>query len=60
MSKSIHWTYKIFKHKSKREIIEMCNSDKPDYAVEELRKKTKIKQEIKEKRAESKLKRKFE
>ena len=25
MSRSIHWTYKIFKNKSKRELAEMCD-----------------------------------
>ncbi|MCQ2590959.1 MAG: hypothetical protein MJ179_11090 [Treponema sp.] len=60
MSKSIHWTNRIFKHKSKKEIIEMCDSDNPDYAVVELRKKNKIKQEVKEKRAEAKNKKKLQ
>ena len=49
MSRSIHWTYKIFKNKSKREIIDMCDYDNPDYAVAELRKKIKIKRNVKEK-----------
>lgn len=40
MSKSIHTTYKIFKNKSKKEIIEMCDLENPDYKVEELIKKT--------------------
>lgn len=59
MSRSIHWTYKIFKNKSKREIIEMCDIDNPDYAVTELRKKIKIKRNVKEKRAEEKYRKKL-
>ena len=47
MSKSIHTTYKIFKNKSKKEIIEMCDLENPDYKVEELRKKQQIKKEVK-------------
>ena len=57
MSRSIHWTYKIFKNKSRREIIDMCDFDNPDYAVVELRKKNKIKKNVKEKRAEEKIER---
>ena len=60
MSRSIHWTYKIFKNKSRREIIDMCDFDNPDYAVAELRKKIKIKQNVKEKRAEEKIERNLE
>ncbi|MCR5318995.1 MAG: hypothetical protein K6E22_12280 [Treponema sp.] len=56
MSRSIHWTYKIFKNKSKREIIDMCDYDNPDYAVAELRKRIKIKRNVKEKRSEAKIK----
>lgn len=41
MSKSIHTTYKIFKNKSKKEIIEMCDLENPDYKVEELIKNSK-------------------
>ena len=47
MSKSIHTTHKIFKNKSKKEIIEMCDLENPDYKVEELRKKQQIKKEVK-------------
>ena len=47
MSKSIHTTYKIFKNKSKKEIIEMCNLENHDYKVEELIKKQQIKKEVK-------------
>ena len=47
MSKSIHTTYKIFKNKSKKEIIEMCDLENPDYKVEELIKKQQIKKEVK-------------
>ena len=54
MSRSIHWTYKIFKNKSKKEIIDMCDFDNPDYAVAELHKKSKIKQNVKEKRSKAK------
>lgn len=35
----------------------MCDSDNPDYAVVELRKKNKIKKNVKEKRAEEKTER---
>lgn len=38
----------------------MCDSDNPDYAVVELRKKSKVKQEVKEKRAEVKNKKKLQ
>lgn len=38
----------------------MCDSDNPDYAVVELRKKNKVKQEVKEKRAEAKNKKKLQ
>lgn len=34
----------------------MCDIDNPDYAVAELRKKMRIKQKVKEERAEAKLK----
>ena len=47
MSKSIHTTYKIFKNKSKKEIIEMCDLENLDYKVEELIKKQQIKKEVK-------------
>ena len=47
MSKSIHATYKIFKNKSKKEIIEMCDLENLDYKVEELIKKQQIKKEVK-------------
>ena len=47
MSKSIHTTYKIFKNKSKKEIIEMCDLENLDCKVEELRKKQQIKKEVK-------------
>ena len=47
MSKSIHATYKIFKNKSKKEIIEMCDLENHDYKVEELIKKQQIKKEVK-------------
>ena len=60
MSRSIHWTiHKVFEHKSSREIKEMCDIDNPDYAVAELRKKMRIKQKVKEERAEAKLQRKL-
>ena len=55
MSRSIHWTYKIFKHKSKRELSEMCDGDTPDYAVAELRKKMQIKQNIRTQRMGAKI-----
>lgn len=55
MSRSIHWTYEIFKHKSKRELIEMCDTENPDYAVKELREKIRIKRDVKNKRAEKKI-----
>ena len=55
MSRSIHWTYKIFKNKSKRELAEMCDFSNPDYAVKELRKKMNLKRAVKEKRAEQKI-----
>lgn len=35
----------------------MCDSDDPDYAVVELRKKNKIKQNVKENRASAKVER---
>ena len=38
----------------------MCDFDNPDYAVAELRKKIKIKQNVKEKRAEEKIERNLE
>lgn len=57
MSKSIHTTYKIFKNKSKKEIIEMCDLENPDYKVEELRKKQQIKKEVKIARKNNKDKR---
>ena len=60
MSRSIHWTYKIFKNKSKKEIIAMCDYDNPDYAVVELWKKMRIKRSVKEKRAEAKIERNLE
>ena len=60
MSRSIHWTYKIFKNKSRREIIDMCDFDNPDYAVAELSKKIKINQNVKEKGAEEKIERNLE
>ena len=47
MSKSIHATYKIFKNKSKKKIIEMCDLENLDYKVEELIKKQQIKKEVK-------------
>lgn len=47
MSKSIHTTYKIFKNKSKKEIIEMSDLENLDYKVEELIKKQQIKKEVK-------------
>ena len=47
MSKSIYTTYKIFKNKSNKEIIEMCNLENHDYKVEELIKKQQIKKEVK-------------
>ena len=47
MTKSIHTTYKIFKNKSKKEIIEMCDLENLDYKVEELIKKQQIKKEVK-------------
>ena len=60
LSRSIHWTYKIFKNKSKKEIIDMCDYDNPDYAVVELWKKMRIKRNVKEKRTEAKIERNFE
>ena len=57
MSKSIHTTYKIFKNKSKKEIIEMCDLENPDYKVEELIKKQQIKKEVKIARKNNKDKR---
>jgi len=60
LSRSIHWTYKIFKNKSKKEIIDMCDYDNPDYAVVELWKKMRIKRSVKEKRAEAKIERNLE
>ena len=47
MSKTIHTTYKIFKNKSKKEIIEMCDLENLDCKVEELIKKQQIKKEVK-------------
>lgn len=47
MSRSIHTTYKIFKNKSKKEIIEMCDLENLDCKVEELIKKQQIKKEVK-------------
>ena len=38
----------------------MCDFDNPDYAVVELRKKNKIKKNVKEKRAEEKIERNLE
>lgn len=38
----------------------MCDYDNPDYAVAELRKKIKIKQNVKEKRSEAKMERNLE
>ena len=35
----------------------MCDFDNPDYAVAELRKKNKMKKNVKEKRAEEKIER---
>ena len=57
MSKSIHTTYKIFKNKSKKEIIQMCDLENPDYKVEELIKKQQIKKEVKIARKNNKDKR---
>ena len=57
MSKSIHTTYKIFKNKSKKEIIEMCDLENLDYKVEELIKKQQIKKEVKIARKNNKDKR---
>lgn len=57
MSKSIHTTYKIFKNKSKKEIIEMCDLENLDYKVEELIKKQQIKKEAKIARKSNKDKR---
>nr|WP_315315322.1 hypothetical protein [Treponema denticola] len=57
MSKSIHTTYKIFKNKSKKEIIEMCDLENLDYKVEELIKKQQIKKEVKIARKSNKDKR---
>ena len=57
MSKSIHTTYKIFKNKSKKEIIEMCDLENLDYKVEELIKKQQIKKEVKIDRKNNKDKR---
>ena len=57
MSKSTHTTYKIFKNKSKKEIIEMCDLENPDYKVEELIKKQQIKKEVKIARKNNKDKR---
>lgn len=55
MSRSIHWTFKIFKNKTKKELEEMCDAENPDYAVKELRKKMSIKKSVREKRAEQKI-----
>ena len=55
MSRSIHWTYRIFKNKSPKEVAEMCDFDNPDYAVKELREKINIKKCVKEKRKEQKI-----
>lgn len=57
MSKSIHTTYKIFKNKFKKEIIEMCDLENLDYKVEELIKKQQIKKEVKIARKNNKDKR---
>ena len=57
MSKSIHTTYKIFKNKSKKEIIEMCDLENLDYKVEEIIKKQQIKKEVKIARKNNKDKR---
>ena len=57
MSKSIHTTYKIFKNKSKKEIIEMCDLENLDCKVEELIKKQQIKKEVKIARKNNKDKR---
>ena len=56
MSRSIHWTMKILRNKSRRELDEMCNPENPDYAVEELWEKWRIKKNVREKRALEKYK----
>jgi hypothetical protein len=56
MSRSIHQTHnRVFYKKSKREVIEMCDSDNPDIDVIELRKKSRIKNETLEQRKTIKL-----
>ncbi|WP_191013796.1 hypothetical protein [Treponema zioleckii] len=55
MARSIHWTMRIFRNKSSREIAEMCDSENLDYAVEELIKKRRIKRSVHEQRALEKM-----
>ena len=55
MSRSIHWTHKIFKNKSKKEVEEMCDIDNPDYAVRELCQKMHIKKTVRETRRNQKM-----
>lgn len=60
MSRSVHWTMKIFRNKSSREIAEMRNPENPDYAVEELGEKRRIKRNVRKARALEKRKRPVE
>ena len=55
--RSIHWIYKIFEHKSKKQLAGMCNVDNSDYVVTELHKKRQIKLNVKIKQAEAQIER---